>query len=365
MDKGSTSDVILSFLGDLDQEPDFFFPDLDAEAFNDDGFEIAAAPVKNHSFSNTMETDFRFMQPLSIGGTYDSDDGISDDFNPFVTPNSSFHVYASQQPISSYSSSETSAYTSSDTSASEDSGSDSETSPAPVKVLHQRLQATKSSVKLKKKKKNKMSVGEKVTTLVTILKSMRKVSCPVYSPDSPGIERLPETEQTLEEAYQRAEAFLAGLLSGDLCRPENLTNNFEPCGSVYIPALTSLFSLAHQRRIESKLSAWAPIEKSETFPDRHSGIGQVAAASRCFSRVLTDLLPGSGSRSTSINVQIKRTAMSFRNQLIAPFNWRCSSTDGTHKSVEFSGLIRCNFSQSKISFAHISFDAFTVIRQCA
>ena len=355
---GSTADVILSFLGDLDHEPDFFFPDLDAEAFTDENFADAPTVSMTNAGFSQMEMGMKFqMQPQFGSVSYESSnpDGSEDSYddNFFVTPNTQFNnIFENQSPISSY--------TSPETSASEDSSSDSESSPVPAKTLRQTQQATKSVSKLKKKKKIKMTVAEKVTTLVTILKGIRKASQPV----SPVSETLSDSNLSLDEAYQRAELFLAGMLSGDLSRPEDLTNTFEPFGSLYIPALTSLFSLAHQRRAESKLSAWAPVEKSETFPDKHSGAGQVAAASRCFSRVLSDLLPGSGARSSMINVEVKRSAISFRNQLIAPFTWRCLSRDGSHKKVEFSGLIRCNFAQSKISFAHISFDAFTVIRQC-
>jgi hypothetical protein len=343
----STADVILSFLGDLDHEPDFFFPDLDAEAFADENF--ADSPVPHIGMGAKLNVN---QKAGSMSCDTSSPEGSTEsyDFNPFVTPSTSFnYVFENQLPLSPYSSPETS--------ASEDSSSDSDTPPVPEYLHRQKQQATKTVSKMKKKK---MTVSEKVTTLVTILKGMRRS----MQPSSPILETDPQSNVTLDEAYRRAELFLAGILSGDLARPEDLTNNFETSGSLYIPALTSLFSLAQQRRAQSRLSAWAPVEKSDSFPDKHSGVGQVAAASRCFSRVLSDLLPGSGAKSSMITVQINRSAISFRNQLIAPFIWRCLSRDGSHKNVEFSGLIRCNFAQSKISTAHISFDAFTIIRQC-
>ena len=43
---------------------------------------------------------------------------------------------------------------------------------------------------------------------------------------------------------------------------------------------------------------------------------------------------------------------------------KCQHTDANCGSIEFSGLIRCTFGPSKFSFVHISFDAFTIIRQC-
>ena len=164
-----------------------------------------------------------------------------------------------------------------------------------------------------------------------------------------------------------AEDFLSCIFSGknvNGCTPLDLTATIEHTGSLYVPALTSLFSLAHQKRTQCNLSAWAPVHEGvEIFPERHSGVGQIAAASRCFSRTLSDLMTEKALKGTEISVVVKRSAMSYNRQLIAPFVWKSKSTSEEFKDVEFSGLIRCVFGSSKFSFVHISFDAFTIIRQ--
>ena len=169
------------------------------------------------------------------------------------------------------------------------------------------------------------------------------------------------------QAYIMAEDFLSCIFSAknvNGCTPLDLTATIEHSGSLYIPALTSLFSLAHHKRSQNNLSAWAPVHESvEIFPERHTGVGQIAAASRCFSRTLSDLITERTFKGTEISVMVKRSAMSYNNQLIAPFIWRCKQGNGEFKDIEFSGLIRCVQGTSKFSFVHISFDAFTIIRQ--
>jgi hypothetical protein len=215
-------------------------------------------------------------------------------------------------------------------------------------------------------KKNKLTTEQKMSTLISMLKTIRKNSMP---PSPEPLNRFDSLPPTADEAYDRAETFLSNMLSGNICKPEDLIQNVEPTAVLYIPALTSLFSLAHQRRSENRLSAWAPADRSlESFPDRHTGIGQIAAASRCFARVLSDILPSSAPKSASpykIGVHIKRSPMTFQNQIVAPFVWRCVPVNESDNSIDFTGLIRCNFLEKKISSAHITFDAFTIIRQCS
>jgi len=354
----STTDVILSFLGDLDNEPDFFFPDLDADT---DAF---IGGFSNHGSSASLKHNahsFSFVPGSEMLSSYDDEDSYS----------AGYMGSSSENVFSNTSSSD------SEGASSDDMASDSEVA-TPVVVKKSapmtKEKATKSSTKLKKKKK-KLSVEEKVVALVAILRKMRgnlkpdqqqqKQVSPPPSPPSQPVRELGSYERTIDEAYDSAEYFLKNMLAcNGSCQPADLANYIEMTASLHVPALSSLFSLAQSRRSENKLSAWAPASKAvEQFPERHSGVGQIAGASRSFTRIVADLVTERGLRSAEVSVKVKRSTVSFGNQLIAPFVWKCTRTDGA-RDVEFSGLIRCTFGQSKISFVHVSFDAFTIIRQC-
>ena len=237
--------------------------------------------------------------------------------------------------------------------------------------FHTNHRSSKSLPKRRKKdrtkvKKSKLTAEEKMQALVQILKNMRKTVDPPPSEECNDLSTKPERQ--LESTFTMAEDILLCIFSGrdlDGCSPVHLGTSVESNASLYIPALASLFSLAQCKRNESNLSAWVPVSDGiDIFPERHIGVGQIAAASRCFARTLSDLLTANVYKSIQVSVVVKRTAMSRDKQLIAPFVCKCEHTGANYGNIEFTGLIRCNLGSSKFSFIHISFDALTVIRQC-
>ena len=341
----STTDVILTFLGDLDNEPDFFFPDIETDAFIADFERDSHSPSKSISSHLKLNDNFFSYDHLNSP--------ISDDDYTIKT------VPASSSSDSDMVSAE-----------------NSESDESPVFAENKLKRKREPKTALIKTKKKKLTIEEKIFSLVSILRKMRK-NIPTNINNDQMKSNLNTSfvaessrtyglyEKSIEEAYNTAENFLNTIFSGKSCQPDLVSNSVELTGSLFVPALSSLFNLTQKKKSQKNLSAWAPYNKSlDTFPEKHTGIGQIAAASRCFSRILSDLLPDITVDSSAIEVKIKKSAMASGNQLIAPFFWKCSNKIDSKKLIEFSGLIRCTFGQSKISFVHISFDAFTILRQC-
>jgi len=364
----STTDVLMSFLGDL-ESGDFFFPELDNENVMEDFHSTdnllsqSQTPFSkyNNFPSPSLTRDISTGSVCSWKDSPNSSDYISSDcgtnfetaYSPTDFSSSPFHsVMSNCIDLSGEN-----VYVTNDTSSLN-------AIPQVKKVA--RIRKKKDAMKIKKKK---LSAEEKMTTLVSILKNMRKTVQPATIPESkeilPSKSTAIDHEKKLPNFYLLAEGILVTVLSGTGCRPEDLMNTIEPTGTFYIPVLTSLFSLAHTIRSKSNLSAWVPVHESvDVFPERHCGVGQIAAASRCFSRTLSDIASDKIFRGGKISVNVKKSSVSFGNQLIAPFVWKCVHEDKSYQDVEFKGMIRCTFGESKISFAHVSFDAFTIIRQC-
>jgi len=358
----STTDVLMSFLGDLDSEPDFFFPDPDVD--ND-------MNLNNFDGDDKLEHMFREKggDIISIGcGRNDSESSTGSpsslDYDAIELPYDMTEMVRDD----------------------EDRDHDLiNVIPSKKRERHDDYASNAIYItndrcmkfpKLKKKKgkhtpkvkKAKLTVEEKMRSLVQILKNMRKTIDRPPSQEVSIDEPTLAPESQLDSAFSMAEDFLFCVFSGKSrsgCTPNDLSDSVESNGTLYVPALASLFSLAQSKRSENNLSAWAPVSDGvEIFPERHFGVGQIAAASRCFARTLSDLITEDVYKNTEASIVVKRTAMSHGNQLIAPFVWKCKRTESNSEGIEFSGLIRCTVGSSKFSFVHISFDAFTIIRQC-
>lgn len=365
----STTDVLMSFLGDLDNEAEFFFPDHDVDNdMNLNDFDESMSPFRNRTPSNSKLD--QVIKDKEMGLSWNESDSISgrklsigeSNYSISTSP-SSIEYESIESPYDMTRIIREDGKTSNSTMKRErrdlyaSEGVNDRSSKVP------RLRRRKGKTKAKK---SKLTAEEKMQALVQILKNMRKTVDPPDSEDVDDATTGPERQ--LESAFSTAEDFLLCIFSGkdiDGCTPVHLNVSIEQNATLYIPALTSLFSLAQYKRTESNLSAWAPVSDGvEIFPERHTGVGQIAAASRCFARTLSDLITENVYKSTQVSVVVKRTAMSHGKQLIAPFVWKCQHTDANCGSIEFSGLIRCTLGPSKFSFVHISFDAFTIIRQC-
>lgn len=406
----STTDVLMSFLGDLDSEPDFFFPEIDNEMdlnnfdpnnlnlrlhqrnkpSSDDISTLVHARVDNESPTGDSEGRSASSNSSTVESPGSSDYQSSNDSHIFRMnakyPCKSIHdISEKDKPIRSKQRKRAREYDEDDELRCYDSlperrqyGAAMRNSSMVNVSLNEESQTTTIKKKEKKKKgveqvakvkKNKLSAEEKMQTLVEILKNMRKtVEPPPPSTDIPVTPNGPVATTQVESASSMAEDFLMCIFSGKSqngCTPLDLHTVVEPNGSLYIPAVASLFSLAQYKRSQSALSAWAPVNEGvEIFPERHTGVGQIAAASRCFARTLSDLITEKVYKQTQVSITVKRPAMSHKSQLIAPFVWKCTHSDKSIKDVEFSGLIRCHYGVSKFSFVHVSFDAFTIIRHC-
>lgn len=370
----STTDVLMSFLGDLDNEPDFFFPDHDdvdngIDLNNFDGGE-SISPFCSRTASNS-KLDQTLGDKVARLPSWSESDGIrsrkhsvgENDYSFSTSPSSVEYEcielpYEMTQIIDDDGKISSSRVKRERPHITHDSTSESVRS-----TKMPRLRRKKDKLKVKK---SKLTAEEKMQSLVQILKNMRKT----VDPPAPEVVDDPATgpERQLESSFSMAEDFLLCIFSGkclDGCTPVHLNTCVEPNASLYVPALASLFSLAQYKRSESNLTAWAPVSDGiDIFPERHMGVGQIAAASRCFARTLSDLITENTYKSTEASVVVKRTAMSHGKQLITPFIWKCRHTGVKSGGIEFSGLIRCTLGPSKFSFVHISFDAFTIIRQC-
>lgn len=165
-----------------------------------------------------------------------------------------------------------------------------------------------------------------------------------------------------------AENYLKTIIgSTSAATPAELLKHSSPSSSFFCKALGSLHTEAQKQKVQLKLAAWCP-SPSTAFPDNHTGVGQVAAASRAFNNALNDILSANLVQKLQYSVQVVREdaiVSKYGEQLSAPFIWRSVGmvAMGFPEELEFTGLIRCTFCKEGVSAASVSFDAFTVVRQ--
>lgn len=142
------------------------------------------------------------------------------------------------------------------------------------------------------------------------------------------------------------------------------------------PSLASFVTQVKKMNVSKNLNAWVPVgnDQNACFPSTHTGIGQIAAASRGFSSALRDVMKSSILEKLTFSTQLRNTNNSnmmasllftSKNQISVSFIWKSAGlkAQGYAEELECIGLIRCHFQPEGIKKISLSFDACKIIRQ--
>lgn len=165
-----------------------------------------------------------------------------------------------------------------------------------------------------------------------------------------------------------ATTYLQALFGSKPVAPQDLLKLSSPGSTLDCKALSSMVESAQSKKAKAKLSAWMPIVSNNMkFPSSHTGIGQIAAASRAFNAGMSDLLTPSVVSKLGFDVSIpSSSAITSKSgdKLSSPFTWSTNGLVGMGypKELEFHGLIRASFGDEGITYCNVEFDACKVIR---
>ena len=168
------------------------------------------------------------------------------------------------------------------------------------------------------------------------------------------------------ESIALAKKYLQALLGVKPTSPQELLKMSSPGSTLECKALSSMVESSQSKKAKAKLSAWMPA--SHQFPSSHTGIGQIAAASRAFNAGMNDILTPSVMSKLEFDVNVpSSSAMTSKSgdKLSSPFTWSTKGLVGMGypKELEFHGLIRASFGDEGVTYCNVEFDACKVIRE--
>jgi hypothetical protein len=168
-----------------------------------------------------------------------------------------------------------------------------------------------------------------------------------------------------DESIALATKYLQALLGAKPTSPQELLKMSSPGSTLECKTLSSMVESSQSKKAKAKLSAWMPA--SRQFPCSHTGVGQIAAASRAFNAGMNDLLTPSVVSKLEFDVSIpSSSAITSRggDKLSSPFAWSTKGLVGMGypKELEFHGLIRASFGDKGVVYCNVEFDACKVIR---
>ena len=164
-----------------------------------------------------------------------------------------------------------------------------------------------------------------------------------------------------------SQKFLSLLLSSKQSSISEFLTICAPSMVLMSRPLSSLYKEVQRSREQLKLSAWSTA--TVDFPDVHSGVGQVSAASRSFLSLMSDLLSPSLMQNVRFEVSVHASSKNViitekRDHITAPFSWRTEGmiSMGFPEELEFNGLIRCSLGREGITKCTISYDGCKIVR---
>ena len=248
------------------------------------------------------------------------------------------------------------------------------------------------------KKKYKQSPQLKLKNVVSMLRQVRYVcgcstddkkvkrshKAPILPDKSPSLSKstafYPRRDLVSEEfLLSRAQIFLAHIMGGKFISIPDLLKvvtssvilKNRPLASFH-DQLKHILSARKSDEvvgdIPQETSVLFPLMTNMGYPDTHRGVGQVNAASRIFSNLLSDLISPHIFKKIRFGTDISRQNIVIntkKDQLSSPFSWH---TIGMQKldypeELSFNGLIRCQFNDvGMITSCTISYDCCTIIR---
>jgi len=209
-------------------------------------------------------------------------------------------------------------------------------------------------------KRSRQTPEEKVTSVISLLKEIK----------DKNKKSSPKNFQRHPNPVGATQSILNALLVSKSTNPQDLLKVFVPSAVLYSSAVSSLHSTAQCIRSKRNLAAWAPVGASlQAFPCKHTGVGQIAGASRAFTSSISDLLSERVAHKIQFTTSLLADSVVISpdgDRLASQFNWHSIGLveQGFDSEIEFNGLIRCTFCKEGVSSVTISFDACTPYRQC-
>ena len=205
-------------------------------------------------------------------------------------------------------------------------------------------------------KKNKQTVEDKMRVVCKLMKTVRELKKTKTKPNTP-------------DPVGTAESLLNSFLTTKSANAKDLLNIFAPIAVLNSTGVSSLHTQAQLKRTQMQLNAWIPSIQPNPFPEKHSGVGQIAGAARTFMSSILDLLPIQVANKVHFSAALVKDSVVLSpegDQLASQFSWRSAGLValGQASEIEFNGLIRCSFGKDGVSSASISFDACALVRQC-
>lgn len=183
----------------------------------------------------------------------------------------------------------------------------------------------------------------------------------------------PTPQETTEKFLQ---LLLGNNKSGKQTSPVDFLDVIHQQAVFESPSLASFVTQVKKMNVGKNLNAWAPVNNNPdiTFPSTHTGIGQIAAASRGFTSALRDVVKTSILEKLTFTTQLRNSnnnnmmaslLFTSKNQTSVSFIWKSEGlkAQGFPEELECIGLIRCSFQPEGIKKISLSFDACKIIRQ--
>ena len=217
-------------------------------------------------------------------------------------------------------------------------------------------------------KKTKQTPEQKLVAVVHMLKRVKSRRASGLYTGSFG--HSSSQLQRHSDPVGATEKFLSYVLCSKSTNHQDLIKVCSTSAVFQCKALSSLHHFAQAQRSQLNLCAWMPVHSSlQTYPEKHSGIGQISGANRVFMSSIDDLLPTSLTSKISFSLSIDQTSVvvsATYDQVTAQFTWRSVGLTalGYAHEIEFTGLIRSSFCKDGICSAWISFDSCQIVRLC-
>ena len=214
-------------------------------------------------------------------------------------------------------------------------------------------------------KKSRANLNKTISSVCGMLKQYRAQRAAENSSKKAG------KRFRCDESIALATTYLQALFGNKPAVPHELLKMSSSRSTLECKALSSMVESSQSKKAKAKLSAWMPAMSNNNqvnlFPFSHTGIGQIAAASRAFNAGMNDLLTPSVVSKLGFDVNIpSSSAITSKSgdKLSSPFTWSTKGLKamGYPKELEFHGLIRASFGDEGITYCNVEFDACKVIR---
>lgn len=246
----------------------------------------------------------------------------------------------------------------------------------PTKVSKKRSRSTANdenlhidNPELSTYKKSRASLNHTISHVCGMLKQYRAQKMT----EETAAKKAATKQFRCSEPVALATKYLQAMFNNKPVSPQDLLKISSAGSTFECKALSSMVEMSQSKRAMAKLSAWMPAvsatnKQAYQFPSTHTGIGQIAAASRAFNASMNDMLTPSLVSKLGFDVNIPTSsAITSKNgdRLSSAFTWSTKGlvAMGYPKELEFHGLIRASFGCEGVTSCNVEFDACKVMRE--